>query len=321
MNSDKASEPTAPMDKAVHYIKRVTLSGLWQRYDIVWNLHPDVNILAGINGSGKTTIFNCVSGLILTGKLPGLYVGNMKSMHISFDEGKGGIHYLQVAAGVEGGQTSCHTPGKTLDELKKTINMEFISTFDIPLKQAEAVRKLSNDNVTTELDWQIDQLQRKYLDYQLTVSRKKYALVPGNLFHPHIKETFDELDYPQARFWEIIDRLFSQTGKTINRDKNQIEFLSGDKDLSPFQLSSGEKQLLIILLTVLVQDNKPAILLMDEPEISLHIEWQRKLIQHIRELNPNVQVIIATHSPAIMMEGWLDKVFEVRDIIVKDYAK
>jgi predicted ATPase len=88
--------------------------------------------------------------------------------------------------------------------------------------------------------------------------------------------------------------------------------------LSPYQLSGGEKQLLIILMTVLVQDNRPSILLMDEPEISLHFDWQKKLIGYIRELNPNCQVILATHSPAIIMEGWHDHVFEVRDLITLD---
>ena len=42
---------------------------------------------------------------------------------------------------------------------------------------------------------------------------------------------------------------------------------------------------------------------MDEPEASLHIEWQQKLIAMIRELNPNVQIILTTHSPAVIMEG------------------
>ena len=53
---------------------------------------------------------------------------------------------------------------------------------------------------------------------------------------------------------------------------------------------------------------------MDEPEASLHIEWQQKLIAMIRELNPNVQIILTTHSPAVIMEGWLDAVTEVSDI-------
>jgi energy-coupling factor transporter ATP-binding protein EcfA2 len=56
---------------------------------------------------------------------------------------------------------------------------------------------------------------------------------------------------------------------------------------------------------------------MDEPEVSLHIEWQKKLIGFLRELNPNVQLIIATHSPAMIMNGWMDKVFNVEDITVK----
>ena len=62
--------------------------------------------------------------------------------------------------------------------------------------------------------------------------------------------------------------------------------------------------MLVILLTVLVQDNSHCVLFMDEPEASLHIEWQQRLISMIRELNPNVQI----------MEGWLDAVTEVSDI-------
>jgi len=53
---------------------------------------------------------------------------------------------------------------------------------------------------------------------------------------------------------------------------------------------------------------------MDEPEISLHVEWQQRLISLIRELNPNVQIVLTTHSPALVMDGWLDAVTEVSDI-------
>ncbi|MEY4768790.1 MAG: hypothetical protein RL637_1429, partial [Pseudomonadota bacterium] len=120
------------------------------------------------------------------------------------------------------------------------------------------------------------------------------------------------------RFLAMVNELFAETHKKINPDREELEFKLGNTEINAYQLSSGEKQLLVILLTVLVQDNKPAILLMDEPEISLHIEWQRKLVQYIRELNPNVQIIIATHSPDIIMDGWLDKVFNLQDLIVKD---
>jgi predicted ATP-dependent endonuclease of OLD family len=83
-------------------------------------------------------------------------------------------------------------------------------------------------------------------------------------------------------------------------------------------LSSGEKQLLAILLTVLTEDNQHYVLFMDEPEVSLHIDWQQKLIEMILDLNPNVQIILTTHSPAVIMNGWMDKVTEVSDIVVGD---
>ena len=67
---------------------------------------------------------------------------------------------------------------------------------------------------------------------------------------------------------------------------------------------------------MLVEDQKPYVLFMDEPEVSLHIEWQKKLIDLILELNPCVQIILTTHSPAVIMNGWMDKVTEVSDITI-----
>lgn len=46
------------MEKQANYIKRIELDGLWGRFNIAWDLRPDVNILSGINGVGKTTILN-----------------------------------------------------------------------------------------------------------------------------------------------------------------------------------------------------------------------------------------------------------------------
>ena len=72
--------------------------------------------------------------------------------------------------------------------------------------------------------------------------------------------------------------------------------------------------MLIILLKIFLQDKTNSVLIMDEPEISLHFEWQKQLIEVIRKLNPNVQLIIATHSPFIAMNGWLDKITNISDI-------
>ena len=98
------------------------------------------------------------------------------------------------------------------------------------------------------------------------------------------------------------------------RSANEIYFTQIGETLVPYQLSSGEKQMLVILLTTLIQDNRPHVLFMDEPEVSLHIEWQKRLIDIILEMNPNVQIILTTHSPAVIMNGWIDYVTEVSDI-------
>ena len=119
---------------------------------------------------------------------------------------------------------------------------------------------------------------------------------------------------PKRRFQDIIDELFSETGKRIIRTKNEIRFTQIGETLVPYQLSSGEKQMLAILLTVLVEDNENYVLFMDEPEVSLHVEWQQRLIELILSLNPNVQIILTTHSPALVMNGWMDRVTEVSDI-------
>ena len=68
------------------------------------------------------------------------------------------------------------------------------------------------------------------------------------------------------------------------------------------------------MLTALVQEGRHCVMLMDEPEISLHIEWQQRLITLIRTLNPNTQIILCTHSPAIVMDGWMDAVTEIDEI-------
>ena len=116
------------------------------------------------------------------------------------------------------------------------------------------------------------------------------------------------------KFLNLVDELFQETGKTIDRQSNELRFLQYDEVLSPYKLSSGEKQILIILLTALTQDLQPYVLFMDEPEASLHFEWQKRLIDMVMTLNPNVQIVLTTHSPAVVMNGWEDRVTEVTEI-------
>lgn len=98
--------------------------------------------------------------------------------------------------------------------------------------------------------------------------------------------------------------LFLETLKNFIEDKS-FRFVNGELvvetegKLPLAKLSSGEKQLLILFIEALLQRRKPYIFLADEPELSLHISWQRDIIKAICSLNPNAQIVVATHSPEI----------------------
>lgn len=120
--------------------------------------------------------------------------------------------------------------------------------------------------------------------------------------------------------FQEIDGYFGQIGKRIEIDKER-NYLVFREDagvtIELEMLSAGEKQLLYILLTVFLMDEQPAVLLMDEPESSLHIEWQEKLIKSIRKLNPLCQIILTTHSPSIFVSGWESKLVYIEDLFSK----
>jgi len=101
-------------------------------------------------------------------------------------------------------------------------------------------------------------------------------------------------------FVAIVNDLFRRKVMHIAAS-NELMFRTRSKtSLTPQLLSSGEKQLLIFLSETLLQKRKTSVLIADEPELSLHVSWQEKLVNSIRSVNPLAQIIIATHSPNIV---------------------
>lgn len=269
------------MQKYAEYIEQVEIESLWSgRRHVEWELDRKVNILSGINGVGKSTILNkVVKSVGVTGDITNHL---LKGVHI-----------------------------KVFPEDATHIRFDVIRSFDRPLLNADMLSEVGA-NLVTELDWQLFKLQRKYLDYQVNIGNRIIAALQSG--EPDAAVKAQQLSEPKKKFQDLIDDLFSETGKKIIRTENEIRFTQIGETLHPYQLSSGEKQMLVILLTVLIEDNLPYVLFMDEPEVSLHIEWQKRLIDLILDLNPNVQIILTTHSPAVIMNGWMDNVTEVSDI-------
>ena len=266
--------------KYADYIEQIEIESLWSgTKHILWNLDRKVNILSGINGVGKSTILSkVIRGLSQGGEFPSHL---LKGVHL-----------------------------KVQPSDAKWIRYDVIRSFDRPMVSSDSLSQI--ENLNTELGWQLFLLQRKYLDYQVNVGNRIIEVLQSGA--EDAAQQAQSISDAKKMFQDIIDDLFKETGKQIIRSENEIRFSQLGEVLRPYQLSSGEKQMLAILLTVLVEDRKPYVLFMDEPEVSLHFEWQKRLIELILKLNPNVQLIVATHSPAVIMNGWMDHVTEVTDI-------
>ncbi len=105
---------------------------------------------------------------------------------------------------------------------------------------------------------------------------------------------------PRDKWLRIANDLFQRKRMELT-PSNELQFISRTgKTLKAQMLSSGEKQLLILLSETLLQRERPAIFIADEPELSLHVLWQEKLVTSLRALNPAAQIIAATHSPDIV---------------------
>lgn len=273
------------MIKYADYIRRLEIKSLWSGHKhIVWELRPGVNVLSGGNGAGKSTILNRMEQELRTAPMSGEILGG-KHLGVTID------FYPSDAT---------------------SIRYDIIRSFDRQLLQGDRLRTLTDAAVSTELDWQLYQLQRRYLDYQVNVGNRMIQLLTSGA--PNAKEEATEAAVYKTMFLDLVDELFSETGKRIDRTSNELSFMQFGEQLSPYKLSSGEKQMLIILLTALTQDRQPYVLFMDEPEASLHFEWQKRLIDMVLQLNPNVQIILTTHSPAVVMNGWADCVTEMGEI-------
>lgn len=82
------------------------------------------------------------------------------------------------------------------------------------------------------------------------------------------------------------------------------------KKLSLSQLSSGEKQEIILFYKLIFETPANTLLLIDEPEISLHIAWQKKFMDDLYKIIKfkNLNVIVATHSPQIINHRWENQI-------------
>ncbi|MFN4150438.1 MAG: AAA family ATPase, partial [Candidatus Sericytochromatia bacterium] len=118
-------------------------------------------------------------------------------------------------------------------------------------------------------------------------------------------------DKPINTFMSILNSFFKETNREFFINKEGFLNLRcnypDNKQLTIewYSLSMGEKNLLTLLLLVFLNRKKEVLFLLDEPDLSMHISWQKRFIKTIAHLSPKSKFIISTHSPA-MIDNSLD---------------
>ena len=115
-----------------------------------------------------------------------------------------------------------------------------------------------------------------------------------------LEEERERIFAPLRRYEETVNSFLNNKSLQVD-DSGQLKIKSfSSSDLDSRHLSSGEKQILILLTEALLRVDKPVVYIADEPELSLHVTWQEKLLESLVTLGGKIQVIVATHSPDIV---------------------
>lgn len=132
------------------------------------------------------------------------------------------------------------------------------------------------------------------------VSRYRHHEILGQLFMNMMNEL--ELEKQMLSSINLLIDTFNRfliQGKELIIKNEHIYVKVGRITHSISELSSGERHILTFLCLVLFEGGKRNILIIDEPEISLNIKWQRELLSLFSELIPQTQIIVASHSPSL----------------------
>ena len=238
------------------------------------------------------------------------------------------------------------------EEKEQTLMIETIQTYAKELKQFILIniqksfnqtqaldssyldRLIDEKNIITENDYNsrllsLNEKQENLMEFGLYESKQKirdYSKDDAKALLVYINDleqkliVFDDLLEKLELFTTILnERRFTYKSINISREKGFFFKTSRGKELELNQLSSGEQHE-VVLLYELIFNVKPNILvLIDEPEISLHITWQKEFLNDLLKIIKiqNIQVLIATHAPSIINGRW-DLVYNLENVINND---
>ena len=258
----------------------------------------DLVVLAGVNGSGKTrvleSIFSCFRNYgnpEYQEKRNYLDIFFQENERKCFDEDEDPYVFFQILESYSNKSSFLREKLENLKIFPKIIyvpteiNFQKMNAASTTLTQEYKFINIVDTNLIKDIP---SYIATKIISEILKNKNEKVGDIQKKVFD-EINEIFETLGI------EVKIEDISQDGRNIPIFTNS----SGDKfDIN--ELSSGEKQLFLRTLAIKMLNPENSIILIDEPELSLHPKWQQKIVDVYRKIGKNNQIIIATHSPHIL---------------------
>lgn len=166
----------------------------------------------------------------------------------------------------------------------------------------EALEKKASESVKDSISSAVSDVAIELAFNKPVVDRVLKLIDASETYNKSINQIWG----PIKDFLSLVNRFFSDGEKELIID--QVGWLNvkicGGEPRSLEALSSGERQIVVIFghLAINRELNRAGIFIIDEPELSLHLKWQEIFVDSLLSVGPKNQFVLATHSPAIVME-------------------
>ena len=216
------------------------------------------------------------------------------------------------------------------DLIKRVINNTTKNITQVDLEKLKHkliyIRDLNKDYSKYGLS---SKIETKDIENTLNNLQEKEFMMIYNILEPYIDGLESRLN-SLKNIQNLIEFLISNVNKYFTNKELKYDLSNGfsifsddtEEKLLFTMLSSGERQLLLLFSNIITSSDNPSIFIIDEPEISLNIKWQRKLISTLIKLSNNskIQFILATHSIELLT-NYKSSVNKLEHIIIERKGK
>lgn len=263
----------------------------------------DLVVFIGSNGTGKTTLLEVIKDFFENKFIQNLNVEC--DMYFNDTEKKA------INNSVANSWSVFEVLANFKNEKKDSFNYSLINSLEVLPKIIYLPARTDFENVQTRTNTLlkeynfiniVDTNEFRDIPSYITTRRNYLSNTNDNMT---MKEINENLSNEINNIFKILDLNVKFIGLSKDEKGTPIFTNSSDAEFDINGLSSGEKQIFLRTLSIKMLEPVNSIILIDEPEISLHPKWQQRIVEVYKKIGKNNQIIIATHSPHIL--GSVDK--------------